>query len=289
MTVGVAISGGGSAVAWSVGVLCYLLDHGTKIEAASGISAGSIAAAQLCMFDAASNMAASRALKDSLLPVKTRHIWRHRIPLLGLHGLWLSSFLDATPLRKRLRRELDADRILQSGRLLRVGATRDDGSYRVFTELDSRIVDGVVASASFPGAFQPVAIEGERYTDGGLTTATPIRELIDAGCSEIYAITCHPEEPQLPADRSITGLERALRAIDLLSARVVHLDLELARAHNRIAFLDETHPKRPVKLRVFRPLRRLTFNPLRFDPASAMKMFDEGYACARTQMRAEKL
>ena len=51
-----------------------------------------------------------------------------------------------------------------------------------------RLPDAVVASCSIPGWFQPVVINGRRYVDGGLRSATSLGLVAEADIDEVYVL-----------------------------------------------------------------------------------------------------
>lgn len=277
--IGLALSGGGSAGAWSIGALTALIEDGVRFDVAAGVSVGAIQAAAYCMYKPEDDKLAVKFLQDEFLHLETQAIWRHHVPLRRLHGLWLRSFVSARPLRKKLESILDPTAIRLSGKQLRIGAMSTQGEYKIFDEHEPHLVDAVLASAAFPGAFAPVSVGGTEYIDGGVIETTPIKALIAAGCTTIYAIICHPAKLELPEDRHITGLEQAMRAIDAMAHQIVSKDIEIAMMHSALAQMaPHATDKKPVEIKVIRASKKQTQNPLRFVPRESMAMFDDGYA-----------
>jgi len=62
------------------------------------------------------------------------------------------------------------------------------GEERVFDS--GPLAPALLASAALPGVFAPVAIDGERYTDGGVVNNTPISVAVAAGATKLYVLTC---------------------------------------------------------------------------------------------------
>jgi NTE family protein len=71
--------------------------------------------------------------------------------------------------------------------------------------------DAVVASCSIPGWYQPVVINGRRYVDGGVRSATSLGLIAEAGVDEVYVLapmaSVVSDSPRKPHER----LERRLR------------------------------------------------------------------------------
>jgi predicted acylesterase/phospholipase RssA len=108
-------------------------------------------------------------------------------------ALTAQSLLSLDPVADLLGRELDPDRVAQSGIALRVGAVSlESGELRYVTETgalhdrhdhptdlpDVPLAAGVLASASIPLAFAPVRLGEEHYVDGGAREILPIEVLV---------------------------------------------------------------------------------------------------------------
>ncbi len=77
----------------------------------------------------------------------------------------------------------------------------------------ARLPEAVVASCSIPGWYEPAAIGGRRYVDGGVRSATSLRVLARAGVDEVFVLapmaSIVADRPRMPHER----LERRLRAL----------------------------------------------------------------------------
>src|SRR5262245_24653532 len=92
----------------------------------------------------------------------------------------------------------------------------------------SRFRKAMVASASIPGAIEPVEMDGEQLVDGGVVDIAPLRAAIAAGAPRILAVLMSPRRsPPNPA-RAENPLAVALRATDLLTDEILRNDLEYA-------------------------------------------------------------
>lgn len=74
-----------------------------------------------------------------------------------------------------------------------------------------RLPDAVVASCSIPGWYEPVVIDGRRYVDGGVRSATSLGVMAGAGVDEVYVLapmaSVETDRPRKPHER----VERRLR------------------------------------------------------------------------------
>ncbi len=59
------------------------------------------------------------------------------------------------------------------------------------------LVPALMASASIPGVFPPVEIDGEHFYDGGLVNSVPISRAIELGATTIYVLQVGRVEQQL--------------------------------------------------------------------------------------------
>jgi NTE family protein len=65
----------------------------------------------------------------------------------------------------------------------------------------------LVASASLPGVFRPVVINGSRHVDGGIAVNLPVQRAFDLGATTIFAFDCRGgTKHQLPAHLSALGV-----------------------------------------------------------------------------------
>jgi len=65
----------------------------------------------------------------------------------------------------------------------------------------------LVASASLPGVFRTVVIDGRRHVDGGIAVNLPIQRALDLGATRVFAFDCRAgTRHELPADLSALGV-----------------------------------------------------------------------------------
>ncbi len=81
----------------------------------------------------------------------------------------------------------------------------DDARFEFHSTGDPRTV--LVASASLPGVFRPVVINGSRHVDGGIAVNLPIQRARDLGATLILAFDCRAgTKHRLPVDLSALGV-----------------------------------------------------------------------------------
>lgn len=280
---GFAASGGGSKGQWHVGVLQRLLaEERTCYDAYAGVSVGALVCAYLAQYPAGYEREAAIGLHGLFSPIRTRDIYR-RWKLFGkLHGLWKPSLFNSTPLERLVEDCLDPKAVRESGKELRVGAyDLERGEYVVYTQNHIPLSAAVLASASYPVAFKPVKVHDRWHSDGGIRTITPIKTLIDMGCTEIDVSICHHLKPSMKFDRSPEALDVALRALDGMGDEILMKDLQIAHLYNELCGSRPVPGKRVIRLRVFSPDEPLNIDSLHFDPAEAAELQLKGYNLAR--------
>jgi NTE family protein len=90
-------------------------------------------------------------------------------------------------LRRLVRRHIEFDDLADAPIPLHLVAfDLTEGSELVLSE--GPAVDAVVASASIPGVFAPVAIDERRLVDGGVVNDTPISHAVELGAERVYVL-----------------------------------------------------------------------------------------------------
>ena len=110
----------------------------------------------------------------------------------------------------------------RDGRTWIVAVDYDSGQRVVFGRPGAPLAalpDAVVASCSIPGWYRPTVIDGRRYVDGGLRSATSAGLLAEAELDEVYVLapmaSLEFDRPRMPHER----LERRLRRLMTLGLR----------------------------------------------------------------------
>ena len=178
-------SGGVTGVAWEIGLLYGLAEHGLDLTDAGlfvGTSAGSSVAAQVLsgvpledLYEAqlaeAGQEAAPRIGAGSLLSFAVAGLWPGD-PVRG--RAWLGHrALRARTVPEAERRAVIARRLGDGSwpatRLLITAVEATTGETRVF-DADSGVslIDAVAASCAVPLTWPPMTVDGKRYIDGGM-------------------------------------------------------------------------------------------------------------------------
>ncbi|HEY1574670.1 MAG TPA: patatin-like phospholipase family protein [Pseudonocardiaceae bacterium] len=242
MTFALVLAGGGVAgVAWELGVLRGIADTDEALadrvvgaDTIIGTSAGSVVAAQITSGKSLAD------LYDAQLSGYSGEIPVH-IDLTTMLAGWIEAAELATDDVDRRRRigalALAAETIDEDTRRAAIASRlpstewpdRDvritvvdalTGELVVFTP-DSGVAlpDAVGASCAVPGVWPPVTIDGRRYVDGGIRTASNAD--LAKGADRVLLIT--PAPPELPRG---WGQDLATELAELAPARVevVHAD-----------------------------------------------------------------
>jgi NTE family protein len=121
------------------------------------------------------------------------------------------------------------------GRTWIVAVDYESGRRVVFgreSEPQVTLADAVVASCSVPGWFEPVVINGRRYVDGGVRSATSVGMLAQAGVDEVIVLAPmasvtidHPRAPHKVVERRVRAmltfaLQREVRSLRAAGVKV---------------------------------------------------------------------
>ena len=198
------LSGGGSLGAMQAGQLIAVLEAGITPDLVIGVSAGALNGAAIAHdpTDGAAQQLAKiwRGLRrrDVLLGSRHERAWHvvRRHPHLyrsdGLVDL-VSRFLPLEDL-DQLPTRFEAGTV-----------NLDDARFEFHSSGDPRAV--LVASASLPGLFRPVMINGRRHVDGGIAVNLPVQRARDLGATVILAFDCRAgTKHNLPVELSALGV-----------------------------------------------------------------------------------
>ncbi len=248
------MSGGGARGAFEVGVVDYLVhDQGLDFDVITGVSVGALNAAMLAQADGVDELSEQvETLKDVYFGIRSyrdvflkRGIARllelpadldHLLSGIGSHAIY-----DPAPLKRLLERHLDAERLHQGSRDLRVGVVSlDRGDYVSASGQDPDIQHFVLASTAIPWIFPPVRVRGERYIDGGTRNIAPLGDAFDGlahvdsapdRAKRAFVVLSTPRHlPYVQGERDLIDLLE--RSVDIMMAGVTHHDLEHARQIN---------------------------------------------------------
>jgi NTE family protein len=183
--------GGVTGVAWEIGLLHGLAEHGVDLAAADlfvGTSAGSVVAAQLTSGTAIGDLYA-RELADTTGDTNAT-IGTKVIAGFVLAALWPGdrargrarlgrAALKARTVPESARRTAIASRVHRddwpAARLLVTAVEARTGEFKAFdSDSGVSLIDAVAASCAVPLVWPPMTVAGRRYVDGGVRSVANV-------------------------------------------------------------------------------------------------------------------
>jgi len=267
---GVVFAGGGAKAAYEAGLGLVLHERSVLPAAIAGTSAGAINAALLAAGEA-------EKLADLWRTIRREDVFAYRAPVVlgGLLPGWLGlrllgrtrGLLDPAPLRATLARHVDLERIRSAPIAVLVVATDLVSGTAERFDNATLTLDALVASATVPGLFPPVAAGDRLLVDGGVIQRAPVLELLAAHrLDRLLVVAAYGGE----APREATLQPVVERAVELALTREIERDVELARRR---------HPR--VDVQVLVPSSPLRVRPLDFDGARLGSLIELGRADGR--------
>lgn len=185
--VGVVLSGGGPLGALQVGALKALFESGVRPDLVTGTSVGAMNASFLAFNPTPEGVEEMerywRALREEdLFPGgRFRASWARMF----VRG---SKIFEHSGLRRVIGSMMGADARFEDA-VLPLGVVATDletGAERLFTS--GALMEPLLASASMPGVYPPVEIDGRLYTDGGVANNVPIAPAVNMGATTLYVV-----------------------------------------------------------------------------------------------------
>jgi NTE family protein len=275
LRLGVVLAGGGAKAAYEAGLGLVLHERGVVPAAIAGTSAGAINAALLAAGEA-------ERLGELWRTIRREDVFAYRAPavlgwlLPGWFGLRFLAgargLLDPAPLRATLARHVDLERVRAAPTAVLVVATDLVSGTAERFDNATLTLDALVASASVPGLFPPVAARDRLLVDGGVIQRAPVLELLAAHpLDRLLVVAAYGSE----APREATAQSVLERAIELALTREIERDVELARRR---------HPA--VDVQVLAPSSPLRVRPLDFDGARLGALVELGRSDGRRCLQA---
>ena len=267
---GVVFAGGGAKAAYEAGLGLALRERGIVPTAVGGTSAGAISAVLVATGEA-------DRLAELWRTIRREDVYAYRAPAVlgGLLPGWFSlqvlagarGLLDPAPLRATLARHIDLERVRSAPVALLVVATDlVSGGPRRFDNA-SLTFDALIASATVPGLFPAVSVEGDLLVDGGVIQRAPLLELLAVHPLDRLLVVA-PYASESPRDATLQSVLE--RAMELALTREIARDVELARLR---------HPR--VDVQVLAPSLPLRVRPLDFDGPRLAGLIELGRADGR--------
>lgn len=242
--IGIAISGGGSLGAHSVGCLNYIRTAlNANIKVVSGTSTGSLIGTLI----AANKWARLNAIYTQ---VKNENIIAPRHTLFGLDlGVDISFLLSAITgsesvfntkgLRDTIEKNLPDFEVIKNSKtmLMYTAVELQSGEAVVFNNRDhdaETLKKAMLASANQPALMDPVTINGKQYVDGGVKDYLPLSALYKESddLDYIIAIASSPYKPKIEDREFTSSTDILVRAISLFGDEVGKNDWLLSRTIN---------------------------------------------------------
>lgn len=212
---GLALGGGAARGFAHVGVIQVLEANGIRPSVVVGTSAGSLVAALYASGKGPTELERvalgmdEAALTDWMLPLVSRGLLR------------------GEALARYVRQAVDGKLIEQMPLPLGILATDlDSGQGVLFRRGDT--AQAVRASSSVPGVFNPVAIAGKEYVDGGLVAPVPVRQAREMGAEVVLAVDISADPRDIPSNGLLSLLPKttaimgqSLNRLELAGAEVV--------------------------------------------------------------------
>ena len=214
--VGIALGGGSARGYAHLGVLAALERRGVRPDVVVGTSFGAVIGA---LYAAGGDLARLRAEAEKL---RRRDVFPHILDL----GVSRGALLRGDRLEAYFERLVDGRHFEDCGLPLAVVATDLDSGERVVLRTGP-LAPALRASATLPGLFAPVRLDGRRLIDGGIGTPVPLDTLRSEGVDLAIGVGAGIEVRDSPALRLarralVAGPGAALRGALLRSGGAGH-------------------------------------------------------------------
>ncbi|MEP7047848.1 MAG: patatin-like phospholipase family protein [Ilumatobacteraceae bacterium] len=219
------LSGGGSLGAMQAGQLRALFEAGITPDLVIGVSAGALNGAAIAHRP---NVETTEQLAAIWRDLRRDYVFRGSRAERAWHVARRHPHLYRSDgLVDLVNRFLPVDDLDELPTPFEAGTVNlDDVRIDFHCTGDPRAV--LVASASLPGIFRPVTINGSRHVDGGIAVNLPVQRACDLGATTIFALDCKAgTKHRLPARLSALGVLTSTIAVtrEILTPSHDHLDI----------------------------------------------------------------
>ena len=211
-TTGISLSGGAVYGAAHVGVLKAIEEKGIEINAIAGTSIGAFIGA-LYAFGMTSD-----EIRLAILDVDWLDISSVSLSQYGL--------LSNRKMGKFLEKHIGKARFEDARMKFDVVAT-DISNGEIVVLNSGSVIEAVVASASIPGIFKPVELDGRLLADGGIVENLPITPLLKRGVDRIIAVDLNSRQQTKKPENIIELLLNAFHFTLLNASRIGASDADL--------------------------------------------------------------
>jgi predicted acylesterase/phospholipase RssA len=219
------LSGGGSLGAMQAGQVLALFEAGITPDLVIGVSAGALNGAAIA-YDP--SIAAAEQLATIWQSLDRDYIFRGSRVERAWHVLrGHPNLYRSDGLVDLVNRFLPVNNLSELSTPFEACTVNiDDARLDFHSTGDPRKV--LVASASLPGVFKPVVINGSRHVDGGIASTLPVHRAHELGATTIFAFDCRAgTKHQLPTEMSALGVLTSSIAVtrEILTPSHDHLDV----------------------------------------------------------------
>ena len=201
-SIGLILSGGGSKGIAHAGVLQFLEENKIFPQQIAGSSAGSIVAA---LYGSGKSPASILEFFKSIYFFHWKHFTFSKAGLIDSESFkeyFYDIFKDSTLSELKIPVYITATDMIK-------------GKSKIF-DPETKTIDAILASSSFPGIMSPYEIDGQLYSDGGILNHFPT-DILKEKCETLIGVYVSPiqkiQAGDLNSIKSVTA-----RAFDLLSA-----------------------------------------------------------------------
>jgi predicted acylesterase/phospholipase RssA len=280
------LSGGASKGQYLIGAMDYLLtEKKIKYDAFCGISIGAILSGYAAQYPKGQEDELICNLKELSLSLETSDV--HKRWFLGyITALWKTGARSSKPLRNLISENIDEIKIRESGRLLRVGATKlgstTDSPFRIFTENSPYIIEAIMASCALSPVLEAVKINDEWYVDGAFQYPLPLKSAIELGATEIDIVMCYPSTTNsFSYGKRLNTLEVIKREVELVIHKLAWDDVKQTNYVNDLVLSGLASTKKYVKLNIIKPKQDLVVDSLKFREEDAIRLQQQGFEDAK--------
>ncbi len=205
---------------------------------------------------------------------------------LPLRGRLAEAIGGFTVPRTRVKLALNAIDVRSGGvvRIVNAAPAKSAQASRHYRVVPDIPLDLVLASASIPLLFNPVAFEGRLLWDGGLLVNSPMAPAVALGARRVVPVLVTKLDGRPGAEMGSFG-ESVERLVDTLLENAYNADRKLLLTRNAlVGRLEEATWSRVELLEAIRPGDTALFGPgsyLHFEKSVLIDMFDAGKRAAK--------
>lgn len=216
------LSGGGNRGAIEAGALQSLVAHGIQADLLVGTSAGALNGTYYCLHP---NARGVQELIDIWLQTRAQDIFPGNIFTAGWRVLTgKNGLVDNEPLSSYVKEHICDDDVTFGDMQIPLYVTTTDlvsAQLVVFgDEPDTRVLEPVVASAAYPIVIEPLLLEQNQLTDGGVLAYAPVEIAAQYDATEAYVIDLAPVVPRSEPVQGVVQLATQVLNIMMRKGRL---------------------------------------------------------------------